>query len=43
MSLVAIICQNRVSENLTATLNEFLWEIDENPEDSDTNLWNSLS
>lgn len=43
MSLVAILCQNRVSENLTQTLNEFLWEVDDEPEDSDTNIWNSLS
>ena len=43
MSLVAIICQNRVSENLTQTLNEFLWEFDPEQEDSNQNLWNSLS
>lgn len=43
MSLVAIICQNRVSENLTQTLNQFLWEFDPEQEDSDPNLWNSLS
>ena len=43
MSLVAIICQNRISENLTQTLNQFLWEIDEEQEDSDQNLWTSLS
>ena len=43
MSLVAMICQNRVSENLTHSLNDLLWDIDEEQEDSDNNLWNSLS
>lgn len=43
MSLVAMICQNRVSENLTHCLDDLLWEVDNEPEDSDTNIWNSLS
>lgn len=43
MSLVAVICQHRVSENLTTTLNQFLGEFDSEQEDSDPNIWNSLS
>jgi len=46
MSLLAIVCQNRVSENLTKTLNQFMGELDPEEEEKDQkreNIWNSLS
>ena len=43
ISLIAMMCQNSVSENLTETLNQFIWEFDSEEEDSNQNFWNSLS
>ena len=48
ISLVAVMCQNKISENLTKSIDQFMWELDTDQEeseqeDSDQNLWNSLS
>ena len=46
ISLIAIMCQNTLSENLTKTINQFMGELDSDQDDSDQedeNLWNSLS
>ena len=44
LSLIALVCQNRISENLTKTLDKFMGEFDLNPEETDqnNNIWNSL-